>query len=440
MSTLSTEVNSSKKIALNIGWSVFDKIFRMATSMLVGVWVARYLGPAQFGLLNYAQAFPSALIAFANLGLTNILITHFVQNATYEKRDLIGTGFMLKLLSGSICYLLIVAISYFIYYDNQRLQILIYLVSSLLIFQSFEVIDMFFQAKILAKKSVWAKTLAFFISSALKFYFLINQADLSAFAFTIVVELGLSTLFLSYFYTKETGIKLTQWRFDRQLALKLLKASWPLIFSDFLIFLYMRLDQIMIQQMVGSKELGLYSAALRLSESWYFLASALTNSFYPGIAALWQSNEKIFYEQYQKLINRLAIIALSVALFVSLFSSILVRFIFGSNYDGVASILSLHVWTGIPIFLGVGCSNLYILKNIQKYTIIRSAVGATINVALNWWLIPIYGALGASAATFVSQLFASFLFNAFSNSTRPIFDLQLNALKNIIFFKFSSIR
>lgn len=390
--------------------------------------------------MNYAQVFPNAFVAFSSLGLTNIMITRLVQKTENSETDLLGTGFTLKLLSGSLCYAIATGGAYFIYKDDYELQILIYLLSVVLIFQSFDVIDMFFQANVLTKHSVWAKTLAFAISSSLKLYFLIVHASLTAFAITMVLELLLGTIFLCWFYKVQTGISVTKWKFKFLIAEDLLKTSWPLIISDLLIFTYMRLDQFMIQQMVGSKELGIYSAALRLSEAWYFLSFALTNSFYPSIAILWHTNQEKFYENYQKLITRLTALSTFVAFGISVLAPFLVQFIYGSNYYGVSPILAIHVWTGLPIFLGVGCSNLYILKNLQKFNIVRSLTGAAINIILNYWLIPLYGALGASYATFVSQLFASVLLNAFFSSTRPILLLQLRAIRNVFSLNMASIR
>ncbi|RYC71472.1 flippase [Spirosoma sordidisoli] len=433
-------LNSPNKILLNIGWSVFDRLFRMVTSMFVGVWVARYLGPEQFGRLNYAQIFPGAFVAFASLGLTNVIITKLIQLKGSSQAELLGTGFALKLISGTLCYTLAISAAYFLHSDDGYLQLLIYILSTILIFQSFDVIDMFFQANVLAKKSVWAKTLAFILSASLKLYFLTIKASLVAFALTVVLDLLFGLLFLCWFYKLETGFSITHWRFSTALARELLKSSWPLIISDLLIFAYMKLDQFMIQQLVGSTELGMYSAAMRLSEAWYFLAGALTNSFYPSIASYWKINEEKFYELYQKLISRLAAISIVVALGISLSASTIAYIVYGSSYSGVGPILAIHVWTGVPIFLGVGCSNLYILKNIQKYTVFRSLTGALVNVALNYWLIPIYGAIGASFATFISQLFASVLFNAMTPLTRSIFRLQYKAVKNVLLLNFSSVR
>ena len=57
----------------NIGWLFIDRFLRMGVGLLVGVWVARYLGPAQFGMLNYALAFVALFgVVATRCGLGNL--------------------------------------------------------------------------------------------------------------------------------------------------------------------------------------------------------------------------------------------------------------------------------------------------------------------------------------------------------------------------------
>jgi PST family polysaccharide transporter len=197
----------------------------------------------------------------------------------------------------------------------------------------------------------------------------------------------------------------------------------------------MRIDQIMLENLTDAKQLGLYSAALKLSESWFFLAGAITNSYYPSIAFYWLNNNHEFYRKYIKLLTNLLKISIFVAFLITLLGNPLVNFLFGNQYGGVGDILIIHVWTGVPIFLGIGCTNLFILKNLQKYSIIRSGLGAVLNIVLNISLIPKFGAIGASIATLISQIFASYLINIIIPQTREIFYIQTKSIIKIFNLK-----
>lgn len=428
---LKLKFSEDKKILNNIGWSILDKGFRLIASMIVGIWIARYLGPTQFGLLNYAQVLPASLLGIANLGLTNILVTQFVKE-NINQQQLLGTAFFLKLFCGTICYLLIIVFSHFYYWNNEVLFLLILFTSSSLIFQAFDTIDIYFQSQLLSKKSVLAKTIGFFLSSLLKLYLLLHNASLFWFSVTILVELMVGSFLLYVFYYQKSKIKISAWKFNLPLAKTLLYSSWYIIVSDFLIFIYMRIDQIMLHNLTDTKQLGLYSAALRLSESWFFLAGAITNSYYPSIALYWLNNNQEFYKKYIKLLSSLLKISILVAVLISLIGNQLVTFLFGNKYEGVGDILVIHVWTGVPIFLGVGCTNLFILNNLQKYSIFRSGFGAILNILLNFILIPKYGAIGASIATLISQIFASYLINILFKQTREVFYIQTKSIVNIL--------
>ena len=128
----------------NSTWLFLDKIIRMGVGLIVGVWVARYLGPGQFGLLNYAMAFTALFGAVATLGLDGIVIRELVKSS--ERRDVIlGSAFVLKLMGASIAFLsIMVAIT--VMRPGQTLTFwVVGLSASALIFQSLNVIDLLFQ-------------------------------------------------------------------------------------------------------------------------------------------------------------------------------------------------------------------------------------------------------------------------------------------------------
>ena len=74
-----------KKYFVNTGWLFFERIIGMAVTFFVGVYVARYLGPANFGLLSYAGSFVGLFMGISALGLNNIVVRELVKNE--KKRD-----------------------------------------------------------------------------------------------------------------------------------------------------------------------------------------------------------------------------------------------------------------------------------------------------------------------------------------------------------------
>lgn len=423
---------TARKAFANAGWVFFDRIFRMATALLVGVWSARYLGPSQFGLLNFASVFPTVLASLAGLGLANVLITEIVRNKDYSENQLLGTAFFLRLLAGLLSLFAITVTVHFLYRDQPTLQGMILFTSSVLVCQSVDVIDLHFQSRVKSRLSVTAKSIAFAISTVLRVYFLANHFSLLAFSSVVFVEVSLSALILILIYNRQEGHTILAWRFDKQLAVHLLRLSWPLMISEFFIFVYMRCDQFMLKELATDLELGKFSAALRLSEVWYFIATAITSSFYPTIVNLKTQDEAAFQRAFRRLLSLLMAISILIAVFITFSAPYLIDILYGQQYEGVDAILTVHIWSAVFVFMGVGSSYWFILHNNQQILLLKTIAGALLNILLNFVLIPRYGAMGTSFATLAAQMASAFLMNYLLRQARPVFFAQIAAFSDML--------
>lgn len=416
------------KSLLNVGWLFFDKIFRMGTGMIVGVWLARYLGPTEYGLLSYVNVFPLILAPIASLGLNNILVSEIpVQDSNTIDR-LVRTSISLKMLAGIVAFLLIVIASYFIHFPDSKLVMLIAISSVSLITQCFDAIDVYFQSIQKVYYSIIPKIITFGIATAIRVYGLRAHFDIEFFVKVTALELLGSYIVIYWIYLNQNKHSFFSIVFDKDTALRLIPITLPLMLAEFFIFIYMRIDQIMLKYLASSDELGRYSAALRLSEVWYFVAGAVTMSFYPRIIKLRAHDYAGYLKQYQKLLNMLALAGIFIGLVFSVTANDIATFLYGSKYDGVGFILSIHIWTGLFVFMAVGTNNWFVVESMQRFLLGRTIVGALINVLLNFFLIPYYGAIGASIATLVSQFCVAYLTNGFYSKTKEVFSLQTNAI------------
>lgn len=407
----------------------------MVSSLVVGIWAARYLGPTQFGELTYVTIFPTVLISFAGLGIANLIITELVRKNAYSEADILGTGFVLRLVSGIVCFMLVYLAGHILHYKEPSVRYMIFFTSFVLISQVFEVFDFYFQAKTKSKQSVKAKMIALSVSIALRLFFLINHYSIVSFALLVLVETVISAIMMIILYCQEEGSNLREWKFNKDIASYLLKASWPIMISEFFIFVYMRVNQLMLNNMVNSAELGKFSAALRLSEVWFFIAVAVTSSFYPSILKLKEKDEVQFLEKYQQLISLLAFVSIAISLLTTVFAKLGVRMLYGDAYEGVAQVLVVHIWCGVFVFLGVSVGNLFILYNKQQLVIYKTIVGALMSVGLNYLLIPSFGAVGASIASLCAYIVSSYLSNYFFTGSKFIFLLQTTAIVDAIKMK-----
>jgi len=409
----------------NTSWLFAEKILRMIVGLFVSVWVARYLGPEQFGLFSYAQSFVGLFVAIAGLGLDGIIVRELVKDES--KRDaLLGTAFKLKLI-GALLALIALAIAVNLSQQDSLTTLLIFIIASATVFQSFNVIDSHFQAKVLSKYIVYANIISLLISSIVKIWLILNDAPLLYFAYSILFDSFILMCGFLYFYRYKRYF-ISQWFFDKKLARSLLKDSWPLILSGLVIAVYMKIDQIMIKEMLSVEALGQYAAAVRISEAWYFIPTVIASSLFPAIINAKKHSEALYYARLQKLYDLMVWMAIAVALPMTFLSDWVVNLFYGEQYNQAGSVLIIHIWAGVFVFLGVASGKWFTSENLQILAFWRTFYGMVANVLLNFWLIPKYGVQGAAIATLVANLIAAFIYDFFNKVTRPIFYMKLKSI------------
>lgn len=409
----------------NTSWVVLGNILRLIVGLLVGVYVARYLGPEQFGLLSYSVAFVSLFGVFATLGLDSIVIRELVK--TPENRDeLLGTAALMKLAGSILMVVLLLAGMQFSTEDDYTVM-LVGIIASSYLFQAVYVADYHFQATVQSKYIVIAQSIQTFIGSIIKVCFVLTDAPLYLFAVAALIDSMLFAVGLGWSYYTKVG-SILAWRFRAVKAVSLLKNAWPLILSSFAIMIYMRIDQVMIKHMLDNEAVGIYVAAVKISEAWYFLPMAITASLFPAIINAKKESKELYMDRLQKLHNLLAFIAIVIALPVSLLSIEIIGVLYGDVYVSAAPVLSIHMWGGVFVALGAASSKFLVSENMQLRAFFRTFAGMVINILMNLILIPHFGITGAAIATLVSYAFAGYLYDIFDPKCRAMFVIKTKAI------------
>ena len=416
-----------KKYFLNTSWLFAEKIFRMIVGLVVGIWVARYLGPSKYGVLSYAQSFVGLFSAIATLGLDGIVVRELVKYPEKEK-ELLGTAFILKLF-GAVLTLIVIYIAIHFTSNDVYTNRLIFIIASAVIFQSFNVIDMYFQAKVMSKYAVFANSFSLLLSSFVKIMLIINDAPLIAFAWAVLFDSFVMVSGYIYWYFKvKKEFFLRKIKFNLELAKSLLKDSWPLILSGMVIAMYMRIDQVMIKEMLDNKAVGNYAAAVRLSEAWYFIPMVISSSLFPAIINAKKQSEELYYARLQRLYDLMVWLAIAIALPMTFLSDWVVNLLYGSQYSEAGSVLKIHIWAGLFVALGLVRGRWIISENLQKYTPIYLVTGLIVNIVLNYYFIQIYGIKGAAYATLFAQSAGSLIASSFFKKTRISFMMMINSM------------
>lgn len=401
---------TKSKFLKNISWLFFDKIIRIFGGLVVGIWVARYLGPNDFGVLNYALAYITFFMLFVKLGLDQIVIREIVKRPKLTNY-LLGTAFGLKLI-GSIVAILSVYLSLLFVDMDHITRVIILIISVGFILQSIDVIDYFYQSQVLSRYVVIARNSAFILSSLLKIYFIVYEYSVVYFALAYVIDLVLSGIFLVLIY-KKTGHLVSNWRFSGKKAIIFLKFSWPLALSTFLITIYMKIDQVMIGNMLDIEQVGIYSVAVRLAEFWIFIPGILASTLMPYFINLRETNSQLYHYRLMQLYSLMFWMGVFVGIVTIIFGEDIIRLLFGKAYINAYAALVFNIWNGIFISQSIARSIWMIGENMQIYRLYNNIIAVILNVSMNILLIPKLGITGAALATFATQALGTWLFSFF---------------------------
>ena len=410
-----------KKYFFNTSWMMTEQILRVILSLCVGIYIARYLGPEQYGLLNYAISFTGLFLFLGNLGLGPIVIRELISDPK-NSESILGSAFVLKLL-GSFLFLIVILIVLSLSLKGLDVQALMFIIALGTLFDSFDIVDIFFRANVLAKYSSIAKSCALLISSVLRLWLVFIESDLIWFAAMISLECLFRSIFYLYFYTNLYS-SILKWRFSISKCYELLSDSWPLLLSIVGVTLYNRIDKIMINEMLGYKAVGLYSAGTRISMSFFIFSVVLCNSVFPAIINAKATDKVLYYFRLSSLYNLVVWVNIFIGICVFFSANFFVMILFGQAYDLAGSVLAIHIWAGIFIGLEQASNKWIIAENLQNYLLVRIILGAIFNVFLNYILIPLYGIKGAAFATLLSRFVFGYLFYAFSKRTFITFKMQ----------------
>ena len=402
----------------NTSWLLGERVLRMVVSLFVGIYVARYLGPERFGLLSYTLSFVWLFSSLASFGLDEILVRELVKSPE-QRNNLLGTVFWLK-VCGTLVMGTTIALVLKYTVEDQQTYWMIALITFGFLFQATNVVDFYFQSQVQSKFAVRAQAIQLILTSLFKIYLVWNQAELIWFAFALMLDQAVvAVLFLLVYHWKIGWFPFFSFRWKQ--AKKLMRDAWPLIFAGMVVSVYMKIDQVMLKEMLDVKAVGVYAAAVKLCEAWYFLPTALIASLFPAVIEAKIKSKTLYDKRVQNLYDLMVWSSLAVALPTTLLADWVILILYGTDFQEAADVLRIYIWAGVFVTLGIASSKWLIAENLQRYLFLRTILGALLNVGFNLWLIPIYGIKGAAIATLVAQGTASFLSLSFFKKTRHNF-------------------
>jgi len=425
--------NVAKKVLENSSWLVANTIFNMILGIFVSALVARYFGPNKFGQLNYAVAFVSLFTSIASLGLETLVIKNIV-NKTWDEGRVLCTSFVLRVIGGSLLTIIAYIVSKIIDPNDKLTNTLVIIISFTMILKAFEVIEYWIQAHQQSKISSIIRMLTYILISIMKLMVVFYKCSIIIYAFIYIIDAVIFGIAIAVSYFKFREIK-SPLKFNIKYMKYILSQCWYLILSGLMVSLYNRIDQVMLGSMLISKtETGIYSAAVSIAEMWYFVPMAIITSFKPVIMLKKRENEESYMKSIQILYNITTFISLSFGIFITIFGKIIVGILYGTAYAKSASVLIILVWAGTFAMQGCCRSIWLVSEGLQKYSMAYTFVACLVNISLNYFLIPKYGAYGAAIATLLAQ-FSNIIALSFFKKTKVSTKMILKSFSPLYMFR-----
>lgn len=406
-------------------WLLVDRLVRLVGGLVVYTFVARSLGPSNFGVLNYAIA----LVALANvigaMGLNGVVVRDLVRNQA-QANKILAAALCIRLVSGAAGVVLIFIGLLLIRPGDDLLLYTTTLVAVSVLFRPYEILSFWFESQVDNKYVVIAESAAFVLISVLKIALVVNNASVLAFAAAYSLETIAASMLMLALFRNSASVRLG--RINLEMVKYLFAQAWPLLISGLTLVLYMRIDQIMIGAMLGYREVGVYSVASKILEVWFFLPTVICVSVFPGIIKSAEINRKEYSERMVMLYAVLAVIAFVVSTLTSLWGSRIVVVLFSQEYAAAGGVLSILVWASVFAFFGFASGRWYINEGLQKIALLRNLFGLTVATLLNLALIPLWGVKGAALGTLAAYFCSGYLFDASNKRTRVAFHQKTAAL------------
>lgn len=414
-----------KKVVANVAWATIGKIVRVFTDVLVSIFVARYLGPSQYGLMSYVVSFISIFSIIADFGLDNIEIRE-IAKPNSDKNVIIGTAFTLR-LSLAIFAFLAIGVDLLISHKDTETTVMICIYSLIILFKSCNVIRNYFTAIVKNKYVVISEIVRSIIMTAVKVVLLLVKAPLIFFVAALMMDFAVVAggYITSY---KNTVGRLRDWTFDKNVAKYLLKESFPLLLSGAAIVIYQKIDQVIIKNLLDNESVGYFSVAIKFAEFILFIPMTMSQTIAPLLVKDFESDKERYKIRSQFFVDSIVWISIGCAIFVSCFSYYLIKYTFGSQYMAAVPVLQIMAFKTVGTALSNTSGQLIIIEGKQKWAAIRNLFACVICVSFNYLLIPKYGIIGSAWTTIITVAFSGFLGNFIIRPYRQIFKIQVKSL------------
>lgn len=404
------------RVTHNAFWLIGAKIYQVVVNLVVSMLTARFLGPSNYGLINYAASFTALFTSLCTLGINSILVNELL-NQKERQGTVLGSAIGLRLASSFFSVITIVALAYALNPGEKTTVLVVLIYSTTLIFQCFDTLNYWYQSNLNSKTAAIIAAVGYTAASVYKIVLLVTRKNVLWFAASHVVEYALVAVLLVICYCRNAG-KSQRLTFSASIGKGLLSSSYHFILSGLMVAIYGQMDRIMLKSMLNEAAVGYYSAASSITTMWPFVLAAIIDSAKPVILEQYGINRERFETYLIRLYGAVIYVSVGIAVVITIFSKYIILLLYGTDYMEAQAALCILCWDTAFSYLGVARSTWLVPQGKQKYEKYIAASGAVCNLVLNAIMIPVWGVNGAAFATLLTQVFTNFVVGFFIKEIR----------------------
>lgn len=413
-----------RRIATNSAWLLIDRIIRLGGGLGLVIWMARTVGPESFGPFGFASAIAGITAAIGTLGLQSVVMRDVVRNHEGNQLDALSAAFLLRLVASVLLFAAAGISVLLLRGTSDSTVILTLILAAAILPQALDVLEWCLLSHERARLVTLTRTSVFALFAAIRAGIILTHGTVEAFALTIPAE-ALSGAAALFFVARRDDIRVAVMRAQPERIRAYALAALPLVGTAIFVQVYMRADQLMVMELLGNTEAGLYSAAVRISEAWNFIPVAAMLAMAPRLTAAHRRSDSEFMHLLSRVIGTLAGASIIFALVVWLYADRIIVAVYGRDYKAAATALGIHVFSSVLVTIGVASAPFFVNKELFGIAMLQTAIGGALNVGLNIVLIPRLGIAGAAVATVIAYAFSAVLLNAAFRPTRTLFRFQV---------------
>ncbi len=389
----------ARRATLDIAVQVFARVGNLALGVVVTLVVVRALGTNGFGQWSTIFAVTQIATNFGELGLSQVAVGRAARDPAREG-DWLGALVSLRVMLAipatiaSLVAILLIA-------PTQESQIAGALIAATVLLAAPAAVTAAFQLRVRNDISMAILTLGSVLWAGGAVAVSLLSGGIVAFAAVFVAVAAVTTGASVLLARRSVSIRAGS---SRQLWRPLMRVGLGVGAAGILVTLYVKLDQVLVFELAGAHEAGLYGAVYRILDQIQFIPISVMTTLFPLIASAYPGDPLRVRTLFQTAGEYLTMASLPVLAFTAVAATPIVQLLFGPAFAKAAPALPILMGAFVSISFGYLAGNMVVILELQKKFFRYAALGLLVNASLNLVLIPRYGFLAAAWITLVTEV------------------------------------